>query len=42
MGLVVLNRRLLVLAKSRTPNLTSRSLALATKALPERWEQVHS
>lgn len=41
LGLVVLNRRFLVLAKTRMPNLASRSLALATKALPEHWEQAH-
>jgi hypothetical protein len=37
----VLNRRFLVLAKTRMPNLASRSLALATKALPEHWQQAH-
>jgi hypothetical protein len=41
LGLVVLNRRFLVLAKTRMPNLASRSLALAIKALPEQWEQAH-
>jgi hypothetical protein len=41
LGLVVLNRRFLVLAKTRMPNLASRSLALATQALPEQWEQAH-
>ena len=39
--LVVLNRRFLVLSKTRMPNLASRSLALATKALPQHWEQAH-
>ena len=34
-GLVVLNRRFLVLGKTRMPNLAGRSLALAVKALPE-------
>ena len=41
LGLVVLNRRFLVLGKTRRPNLASRSLALALKALPEHWEQAH-
>lgn len=41
LGLVVLNRRFLVLGKTRLPNLASRSLALAIKALPEHWEQAH-
>jgi hypothetical protein len=41
LGLVVLNRRFLVLGKTRMPNLASRSLALAIKALPEHWEQAH-
>ena len=41
LGLVVLNRRFLVLGKTRMPNLASKSLALAIKALPEQWEQAH-
>ena len=41
LGLVVLNRRFLVLGKTRLPNLASRSLALALKAVPEHWEQAH-
>jgi hypothetical protein len=41
LGLVVLNRRFLVLAKTRMPNLASRSIALATKALPDHWNQAH-
>lgn len=41
LGLVVLNRRFLVLGKTRLPNLASKSLALAIKALPEQWEQAH-
>jgi hypothetical protein len=41
LGLVVLNRRFLVLAETRMPNLASRSLALAIQALPEQWEQAH-
>lgn len=41
LALVVLNRRFLVLGKTRMPNLASRSLALALKALPHHWEQAH-
>lgn len=41
LGLVVLNRRFLVLGKTRMPNLASRSLALALQALPEHWEKAH-
>ncbi len=41
LNLVVMNRRFLVLGKTRMPNLASRSLAIALKALPEQWEQVH-
>jgi hypothetical protein len=41
LGLVVLQRRFLVLGKNRKPNLASRSLALAIQALPEHWEQAH-
>jgi hypothetical protein len=41
LGLVVLNRRFLVLGKTRLPNLAARSLALALKALPQHWEQAH-
>ncbi|HEX9596245.1 MAG TPA: Druantia anti-phage system protein DruA, partial [Anaerolineales bacterium] len=41
LGLVALKRRFLVLGKTRMPNLASRSLALALKALPEHWEQAH-
>ena len=40
-GLVVQNRRFLVLAKTRMPNLASRALGLAVNALPEAWEQLH-
>lgn len=40
-GLVVQNRRFLVLGKTRMPNLASRALGLAVKALPEAWEQRH-
>ena len=41
LGLIVQNRRFLVLGKERMPNLASRSLGLALKALPEHWEQAH-
>jgi len=41
LGLVVLNRRFLVLGHTRMPNLASRSLTSAIKALPEQWEQAH-
>lgn len=41
LDLVVLNRRFLVLGKTRMPNLASRSLALALKALPGHWEKSH-
>ena len=40
-GLVVQNRRFLVLAETRMPNLASRALALAVNALPAAWEQTH-
>ena len=40
-GLVVQNRRFLVLAKIRMPNLASRALGLAVNALPAAWEQLH-
>ena len=38
---VVQNRRFLVLAATRMPNLASRALALATTALPLQWEERH-
>ncbi len=41
LGLVVLNRRFLVLGQTRRPNLASRALALALKALPQQWAQAH-
>ena len=40
-GLIVQNRRFLVLAKTRMPNLASRALALAVNALPAAWAQAH-
>ena len=41
LSLIVLNRRFLILGKTRMPNLASKALALAIKALPEHWEQAH-
>ena len=41
LGLVVQNRRFLVLSRTRMPNLASRALALAVKALPEHWQAAH-
>lgn len=41
LGLIVQNRRFLVLGKERMPNLASRSLGLALRRLPEQWEQMH-
>ena len=38
LGLVVQNRRFLVLGQERMPNLASRALGLALKALPEHWQ----
>jgi len=41
LGLVVQNRRFLVLGKERMPNLASRALGLALRALPQQWEALH-
>lgn len=41
LGLVTQNRRFLVLGKQRMPNLASRALGLALKALPAHWEGRH-
>lgn len=41
LGLVVQNRRFLVLAETRMPNLASRALGLAVRALPDHWEVKH-
>ena len=41
LGLIVQNRRFLVLGKERMPNLASRALGLALKALPEHWQERH-
>jgi len=41
LGLVVQNRRFLVLPETRTPNLASRALGLAVQALAGHWEEKH-
>jgi len=41
LGLIVQNRRFLVLSRTRMPNLASRALGLALKALPPAWREVH-
>lgn len=41
LGLLVQNRRFLVLAEARMPNLASRALGLAVRHLPEHWESAH-
>jgi hypothetical protein len=41
LGLIVQNRRFLVLAETRMPNLASRAMGLALKHLPGQWEQKH-
>lgn len=41
LGLVVQNRRFLVLAQTRMPNLASRALGLSLGALVEHWESKH-
>jgi Domain of unknown function (DUF4338)/DDE_Tnp_1-associated len=41
LGLIVQNRRFLVLAETRMPNLASRAMGLALRHLPEQWEQKH-
>ena len=41
LGLAVQNRRFLVLSATRMPNLASRALGLALRALPEHWEEKH-
>ena len=41
LGLVVQNRRFLVLGATRMPNLASRALSLATQALTGQWEAAH-
>jgi hypothetical protein len=41
LGLIVQNRRFLVLAETRMPNLASRAMGLALQHLPQQWEQKH-
>jgi len=41
LGLIVQNRRFLVLSATRLPNLASRALGLGVQALPEAWQHVH-
>ncbi len=41
LGLIVQNRRFLVLTETRMPNLASRAMGLALRHLPEQWEEKH-
>ena len=41
LGLIVQNRRFLVLAETRMPNLASRAMGLALRHLPAQWEEKH-
>ncbi|MCK9588203.1 MAG: hypothetical protein M0Q93_02440, partial [Terrimicrobiaceae bacterium] len=41
LGLVVQNRRFLVLSETRMPNLASRALGLSVRAPPGHWEDKH-
>lgn len=41
LGLIVQNRRFLVLAATRMPNLASRAMGLALRHLPEQWHEKH-
>jgi len=41
LGLIVQNRRFLVLAETRMPNLASRAMGLALRNLPGQWEEKH-
>ena len=41
LGLIVQNRRFLVLEETRVPNLASRAMGLALRHLPEQWEEKH-
>lgn len=41
LGLIVQNRRFLVIAEARTHNLASRALGLAVRHLPGQWETAH-
>jgi len=40
-GLVVMNRRFLVLGRERMPNLASKALSLACRHLAAHWEELH-
>lgn len=41
LGLIVQNRRFLVLADTRMPNLASRAMGLALRQLPDHWQEKH-
>ena len=41
LGLVVQNRRCLILSETRMPNLASRALGLSVRTLPGHWEEKH-
>ena len=41
LGLIVQNRRFLVLAETRLPNLASRAMGLALRQLPDQWQEKH-
>lgn len=41
LGLIVQNRRFLVLAETRMPNLASRAMGLALRHLPGQWAEKH-
>jgi hypothetical protein len=39
LGLIVQNRRFLVLAETRMPNLASRAMGIALQQLPDHWQE---
>lgn len=41
LGLIVQNRRFLVISETRMPNLASRAMGLALRNLPEQWQEKH-
>jgi hypothetical protein len=41
LGLIVQNRRFLVIAETRMPNLASRAMGLGLRQLPGQWEEKH-
>lgn len=41
LGLIVQNRRFLVLADTRMPNLASRAMGLGLRQLPDQWQEKH-